>query len=90
MVIIEDRVYIESLKDIMRFIANDSKSKALNFRNQLNKKIEKIPFMPYKHRKSFHHDSEDVRDLIFKGYTVPYVIANDTIIILDIIKWINK
>ena len=43
MVIIEDRVYIESLKDIMRFIANDSKSKALNFRNQLNKKLEKIP-----------------------------------------------
>ena len=32
----------------------------------------------------------NVRDLVFKGYTVPYIIDNETIVIIDIFKWENR
>jgi len=30
--------------------------------------------MPYKHRKSIYYDDENIRDLVFKGYTIVYMI----------------
>jgi hypothetical protein len=42
------------------------------------------------YRKSNYHDNENIRDLIFKGYTVIYEIQEDTIYILDIFKWMDK
>ncbi|TEY03205.1 type II toxin-antitoxin system RelE/ParE family toxin [Campylobacter sp. US33a] len=44
--------------------------------------------MPYKFRKSFIFDDENIRDFIFKGYVIPYKIdkEKDLIIILDIYK----
>jgi len=52
--------------------------------------INAIPDMPYKYRKSFYHDSDNIRDMIFKGYTIPYMINEDTIALLDIFKWTDK
>lgn len=48
--------------------------------------------MPYKYRKSFYYDDINVRDMIFKGYTIPYLIdeKNNKIVLLDIFKWIDK
>ena len=43
--------------------------------------------MPYMHRKSIHFDSEQARDLIFKGYTITYFIYEDKIVILGILKY---
>ncbi len=74
----------------MSFIANDPSNKAINFKIQLNKKIEKLPNMPYKFRKSYYYDDKAVRDLIFKGYTIPYLIDSNKIVILDIFQWIQK
>lgn len=33
--------------------------------------------MPYKHRKSIYFDTKNIRDLIFKGYTIVYRINPD-------------
>jgi len=54
-----------------------------------DKKISKLDFMPYKFRKSYYYNDEDIRDLIVQGYTIPYLIdkEKDTIVILDIFKW---
>ncbi len=45
--------------------------------------------MPFKFRKSFYFEDENVRDMIFKGYTLPYLvnIQKDTFVLLDIFKW---
>jgi len=42
--------------------------------------------MPYKFRKSIHFNDENIRDLVFKGYTVPYLVDDEVIVVLGIVK----
>lgn len=67
-----------ALLNIIDFISNDSKSKAQKFATELKKEIEKVTFMPYSHRQNFDANNKNVRDLIFKGYVIPYHINNET------------
>ncbi len=92
MQIIRDTDYLSGLESVLDFIASDSLNKALIFLKKLDEKIDNIPYMPYKYRKSFYHADENVRDMIFKGYTIPYMIDLDknTIILLDIFKWTDR
>ena len=92
MQITRDTVYLEELDKILNSIAKHSLANALNFIGKLDHHISKIPYMPYKSRHSFYYDSEDVRDLIFKGYTIPYLVDNENqqIVLLDIFKWSNR
>lgn len=92
MKIIKDEFFTHNFQAILRFIARDSKSKAIDFSNDLFKKINNLPNHPYKFRHSFYHDSIQVRDFVYKGYTVPYLIdeTNDMIILLDIFKWSDR
>jgi len=92
MQIIRDINYLTNLDVILDYIARDSFHKASVFLSKLDNMINNIVNFPYKYRKSFCYDDEDIRDLVFKGYTIPYLIdtKNDQIIILDIFKWINK
>jgi plasmid stabilization system protein ParE len=48
--------------------------------------IKNLPNNPYKFRKSFYFDDENIRDMIFKKYTIVYEIDldNDMIVILNI------
>ncbi len=92
MQIIRDRNYLANLDIILDYIARDSLNKAIKFLNELDLAIQQIPNFPYKFRKSFYHNGENVRDFIFKGYTIPYLvdINKHKIIILDIFKWLDK
>ncbi len=92
MQIIQDAIFEDNLKKILKYISVDSKVKAKKFNNTLLKKVENLPNMPYKFRKSIYYDSDNIRDLIFKGYTIPYLIDKDKhqIVILDIFKWIDR
>jgi hypothetical protein len=45
---------------------------------------------PYMYRVSVYADDENVRDMVFKGYTVVYEIDGNIIIVLDIFKWIGR
>ena len=78
--------------DIWDYIADDSVNSANEFKNQLRKLIETLEDNPYRYRQSLHYDNENVRDLIFKGYTIPYLVNTDKdlIIVLDIFKWMNR
>ena len=67
----------EELNDILDYIAEDNLKRAIEFNNQLKKQIDSIIDMPLKHRKSIHFNDKDVRDLIFKGYTITYYIDID-------------
>ena len=90
MQIIFKECFSKSLDDILDYIAKDSLSRAIKFNQHLHRQIENIPDMPYKYRKSYYYNNEEIRDMIFKGYTVPYMINKENIAILDIFKWINK
>jgi plasmid stabilization system protein ParE len=74
------------------FISKDSRNRALNFKRQLDNKINNLVNFPYKFKQSKNHNDEDVRDMTFKGYTITYFIENEKnrMSILDIYKWIDK
>ena len=53
------------------------------FYDELLKKLNEIPNNPYMHRKRLAFEDENIRELIFKGYTIPYKIdetMNKTVI----------
>jgi hypothetical protein len=89
MKIIKDPKFNEEFKVILRFIALDSKAKAINFKNELISKVNDLPYIPYKYRKSHYFSDDNIRDYIFKGYVIPYSIDidNNTLSILGIVKY---
>ena len=64
--------FLNELGEIADYIAIDSKAKADSFIQNLKVQIIKIPDMPYSYRKNKTIDRENIRDLIFKGYTVTF------------------
>ncbi|EKB9565595.1 type II toxin-antitoxin system RelE/ParE family toxin, partial [Campylobacter jejuni] len=54
----------------------------------INSICRNLSFMPYKNRKSLSFDNENIRDLIFKAYVIPYLIdkSKNEIVILGIYK----
>jgi len=86
------REYLNELKKILSFIALDSVNRAGIFKRQLDSKINNLVHFPYKYRQSIHHKNKNVRDLIYKGYTIIYKIDldNNKIEIVDIFKWMDK
>lgn len=87
--IIKSKTYNLQLLAALKFIAKDSPHNAKAFKNELNAKITDLPNFPFKFRESEYYDDENARDLIFKGYTIPYYVdhSGDTIIILKIFKY---
>ncbi|MDL2346181.1 type II toxin-antitoxin system RelE/ParE family toxin [Campylobacter hyointestinalis] len=71
---------------IFKFIAQDSKARARAFKNELLVKSKDLSNMPFRFRKSVTSDNDNIRDFIFKGYVMPFLIQDDTIIVLGIYK----
>ena len=92
MQIIRDISYLQKLQSIMEFIAQDSVNQAIKFQVELDEIIDDIPNMPFKYRKSIYFNDENIKDLVFKGYVVPYKIdtAKNQIIIIGINKYMEK
>lgn len=92
MQIIRNISYLQKLQSIMEFIAQDSVNQAIKFQVELDEIIDDIPNMPFKYRKSIYFNDENIRDLIFKGYVIPYKIytAKNQIIIIGINKYMEK
>ena len=92
MVIVRKKEYSIALKVILSFISKDSRNRAIRFKSQLDNKINNLVNFPYKFQQSKNHFDENVRDMVFKGYTITYLIEDekDRISILDIYKWVDK
>jgi len=80
------------LKDLIKFISLDSKSRAVSFKNEIDKQINSLVDMPYKCRKSIYFNDDTKRDLIYKGYTIVYKVDEDkdTITIIGMKKYQNE
>ncbi len=85
MVIFKSR-FKKELKDIFDYIALDSKNRANDFKNTLLDKLQILETNPYAFRKSTKFDDENIRDFIYKGYVIPYLIDEDIILVLGIYK----
>jgi len=86
MQIVKDQIFISSLQNILENIAEDSISQAIIFDSELEEKIDNLSYMPFKFRQSLFHKNENIRDLIYKGYVIPYLIDREIIVILNIFK----
>ena len=84
--IIYDPVFETHLFKIIDYIAADKPIAAHQFAESLKKSIENLPHYPFKYRKSIYFDDENIRDMIFKGYTIVYKIypQENSIYVLDI------
>jgi len=74
MTITRTEEYQKELLIILKYIANDKITASRKFKTDLNKQIAKIPNFPYKYRQSIYFNDENVRDMIFKRYTINYEI----------------
>ena len=64
--------YQNSLFAILEYIAQDKMSAAESFVHELDKLIGDLPNFPFKYRKSIYFQDENIRDMIYKGYTIVY------------------
>jgi len=89
MKIIYQAKFINSFNQIWDYISLDSKTRANQFKKEVKKKIGELENMPFRFRQSIYFEDENIRDLIFKGYTIVYKIdkERDTIIIIGIKKY---
>ncbi len=81
MKIVRSQKYTKSLQEALRFISLDSRQRALNFKHELDEKINSLDYMPFKFRQSIYFEDKTIRDLIFKGYTIVYQITEEQKII---------
>jgi plasmid stabilization system protein ParE len=70
----------EELKAVLTFIAKDKRTASKKFSRALQVAIDSLVDHPHKGRLS----DEGNRELIHKGYTVPYLVDGDNIVILGI------
>jgi Plasmid stabilization system protein len=78
--------FVNRLADQIDFIAKDSPSRARKFKSELLERIKDIPSNPIMFRKSIYFNDDNIRDLIYKGYTVIFRISGDTIEIFGFVK----
>jgi len=69
--------FLQRLSRQIDYIASDSPKRARKFKNDVLNEIRRIPDMPYANRKSIYFDNDQIRYLIFKGYTIVYRINKE-------------
>lgn len=86
MKIIRTEEYQKELLVILKYIAKDKITASKKFKQDLNIQINQIPVFPYKHKSSIYFDDENIRDMVFRKYTLNYEIDlnQNTIFIFSI------
>jgi len=75
MQIIKTELYQEELKSILAYIAKDKVTASRNFYTALNKSISNLKTFRYGYRQSIYYDNANIRDMVFRGYTITYEIS---------------
>uniref|UniRef100_UPI00404B7C46 type II toxin-antitoxin system RelE/ParE family toxin n=1 Tax=Gelidibacter sp. TaxID=2018083 RepID=UPI00404B7C46 len=56
----------------VQYISKDKPQAARQFKNDIIIQLKELEIMPFKHKKSIYFEDENIRDLVFKGYTIVY------------------
>ena len=78
--------FFDELNTIKEFIAKDSVNRANSFVDDVFNKCLDLKDTPTAQRLSQKVKKNNARDLIFKGYVIPYLIDDEVIYILGIYK----
>jgi len=89
MTIIYNPIFDAEIIDIVNYIALDKPSAGINFALELEKQILDISNFPFKYKPSFYFDDKNIRDMIYKGYTIIYEVNLDKNTI-EILKIFNQ
>jgi plasmid stabilization system protein ParE len=90
MKIVRKRQFLNSIKLILLYIAEDKPTAAKKFYKDLEKSFLLLAQNPKMYKQSIYFENEFYRDMTFMGYTVVYKITDESIEILDIFKWQDK
>jgi hypothetical protein len=71
------KIFGDKLNDQVNYIAKDKPGVARKFKSDILKRIKEIPNMPFANKKSIFFDREDIRDLVFKGYIIVYIVDDE-------------
>ena len=79
--------FVKRLENQVEFIAENNPQNARNFKNNLLNRIREIPSNPYMYRQSIYFEDNQIRDLIYKGYTVVFRIRETVIEVFGFVKY---
>ncbi|KIM12858.1 MAG: hypothetical protein KU38_03780 [Sulfurovum sp. FS08-3] len=63
---------------MLETIAKDKIGASKKFRIQLDKALDNMVDFPYQYRQSIYFNNKEIREMIFKGYTIVYRIKTET------------
>ena len=85
-IVIEDEA-LSDLQNIYKYILNqDTENKAKNFLSELQTAISTLNTMPNRCRSSYYNDDVDVKDLIYKSYTIVFKVLDERVHILSVFR----
>lgn len=90
MKIVYKESFVNRLEKQLDYIKNDNPKAAEYFKEELLKRIKTIPSNPLIFRKSIYFNDLSIRDLIYKGYTVVFRIAEKQIEVFGFVKFQDK
>ena len=90
MKIIFKDTFVIRLASQLDYISIDSPKRARKFKSDLINRIKEIPTNPFRYRKSIYFSDENIRDLVFKGYTIVFRINDNTIEVFGFVKFQNN
>jgi plasmid stabilization system protein ParE len=73
--------FLYELEKQLEYIAKDKPKAARKFKSELIKNIKKDLKIPFQFKKSKYFTDECIREYIFKGYSIIYLVDLDTEII---------
>lgn len=77
MKIIESKQFKDELRAIAFYIKQDKLAASIDFVEQLKQKITFLVDFPYQYKKSIYFDNDEIRDMVYKGYTIIYEINSE-------------
>jgi len=77
LIILESERFRKELRAIALYIREESPQNAVRFIELLKERIDTLVRSPYRDRKSIYFDDEQMRDMVYKGYTVVYEIDEE-------------
>jgi plasmid stabilization system protein ParE len=87
MKVVFKETFLHRLESQIDYISLDSPARARKFKSDLIRRIKEIPTNPYRYRKSIYFEDETIRDLIFKGYTIVFLLTEKEIVVFGFVKY---
>jgi plasmid stabilization system protein ParE len=86
MKLVLEESFLDRLDRQLDFIALDSTPRARKFGAALMKAVRQIPANPMLFRKSVYFDDPNIRDMVFKGYTVVFRVTDEAIEVFGLVN----